>query len=135
MAMWQMRRVLAYETGYLNLLATDPHNSTRGRYRPSRDPERLATLFMYDETRDSPRLGTLSRHRVRHERSYTKPCMNWSGSSKPAPATTSLRPRSSKSTPILPRHRRPPSPPLPVSPSPQLALNPHKIIPITPNWL
>jgi hypothetical protein len=72
MAMWQLRRVLAYETGYLNLLARDPHNSTRHRYRPSRDPERLATLFMHDETRDSPRLETLSRHRVRHERSYYK---------------------------------------------------------------
>ena len=141
MAMWQLRRVLAYETGYLNLLAGDVDDLVPERYDVSGDTERLAALYMDDAAREHPRLESLARHRVRHERSYTtRLCMNWSGSSKPAAATPSPRPRSSKSTarcrrPIRRRLLRPQSPHLPVAHSPNFPPNPHKTERITPNWL
>jgi len=72
MAMWQLRRVLAYETGYLNLLAGDVDDLVPDRYDVSGDTERLAALYMDDAAREHPRLESLARHRVRHERSYYK---------------------------------------------------------------
>ena len=137
-AMWQLRRVPAYETGYLNLLAGDVDNLAPDRYDLSGHSERLAALYMDDAKRDHPRLESLARHRVRHERSYYKALhelerlqQGRAGHPVPPPKVVEIhgeiaRRQSARACSTSSR---------PISLSPNLPPNPHKTRRITPNWL
>ena len=123
MAMWQLRRVLAYETGYLNLLAGDVDDLVPERYDISGDTERLAALYMDDAAREHLRLESLARHRVRHERSYYKALHELerlqqarAGQPVPPPEVIEIHGEMSAGDPPAPA-------PPPVAPSPRLPLS------------